>query len=165
LDTKLNIAIYPGSFDPVTNGHLDIIARSAKLFDRLIIGISKTSVSKSYLFSDKDRLKLLTNNTKHLNNVELVIFDGLLVDYAKKININVIIRGLRAFSDFESEIQMSLMNRKLDKDIDTIFLMPDEKYTHISSSIVKEVFSLKGDISDYVPDSVLIALKEKYEKS
>jgi len=165
LDTKLNIAIYPGSFDPVTNGHLDLIARSAKLFDKLIIGISKTSVSKSYLFSDKDRLKLLTNNTKHLNNVELVVFDGLLVDYAKKMNINVIIRGLRAFSDFESEIQMSLMNRKLDKDIDTIFLMPDEKYTHISSSIVKEVFSLKGDISDYVPDSVLIALKEKYEKS
>ena len=165
MDTKLNIAIYPGSFDPVTNGHLDLIARSAKLFDKLIIGISKTSVSKSYLFSDKDRLKLLTNNTKHLNNVELVVFDGLLVDYAKKMNINVIIRGLRAFSDFESEIQMSLMNRKLDKDIDTIFLMPDEKYTHISSSIVKEVFSLKGDISDYVPDSVLIALKEKYEKS
>lgn len=165
MDTKLNIAIYPGSFDPVTNGHLDLIARSAKLFDKLIIGISKTSVSKSYLFSDKDRLKLLTNNTKHLNNVELVVFDGLLVNYAKKMNINVIIRGLRAFSDFESEIQMSLMNRKLDKDIDTIFLMPDEKYTHISSSIVKEVFSLKGDISDYVPDSVLIALKEKYEKS
>lgn len=165
MDTKLNIAIYPGSFDPVTNGHLDLIARSAKLFNRLIIGISKTSASKRYLFSDKDRLKLLTNNTKHLNNVELVVFDGLLVDYAKKMNINVIIRGLRAFSDFESEIQMSLMNRKLDKDIDTIFLMPDEKYTHISSSIVKEVFSLKGDISDYVPDSVLIALKEKYEKS
>ena len=162
MDSKLNIAIYPGSFDPVTNGHLDIISRACKLFDKVIIGISKTSSSKKYLFSDDERLKLLTENTNDLNNVQPVIFDGLLVDYAQKMNINVIIRGLRAFSDFESEFQMSLMNRKLNAEINTIFLMPHEKYTHISSSIIKEVFSLKGDISDYVPNSVLLALQNKY---
>ncbi len=163
MDSKLNIAIYPGSFDPITNGHLDIIARSSKLFDKIIIGISKTSPSKKYIFSDDERLQLLTENTSHLSNVKPVVFDGLLVHYAQKMNINVIIRGLRAFSDFESEFQMSLMNRKLNAQINTVFLMPHEKYTHISSSIVKEVFSLKGDISDYVPNSVLLALKDKYE--
>jgi len=163
LDSKLNIAIYPGSFDPITNGHLDIIARSSKLFDKIIIGISKTSSLKKYIFSDDERLQLLIENTNHLSNVKPVIFDGLLVNYAQKMNINVIIRGLRAFSDFESEFQMSLMNRKLNAQINTVFLMPHEKYTHISSSIIKEVFSLKGDISDYVPNSVLLALKDKYE--
>ena len=162
MDSKLNIAIYPGSFDPVTNGHLDVIYRASKLFDKVIIAISKTSSSKKYLFSDDERLKLLIENTNDLNNVQPVIFDGLLVDYAQKMDINVIIRGLRAFSDFESEFQMSLMNRKLNAEIDTIFLMPHEKYTHISSSIIKEVFSLKGDISDYVPNSVLLALQNKY---
>jgi len=163
LDSKLNIAIYPGSFDPITNAHLDIIARSSKLFDKVIIGISKTSASKKYLFSDDERLKLALENTSHLDNVEPIVFEGLLVDYAQKMNISVIIRGLRAFSDFESEFQMSLMNRKLNAKINTIFLMPHEKYTHISSSIVKEVFSLKGDISDYVSSSVLSALENKYE--
>ena len=161
---KLNIAIYPGSFDPITNGHLDIISRSSKLFDKVIVGISKSSNSKKYLFSDKERLELAKNSIKGLNNVVPTIFDGLLVDFALKNNINVIIRGLRAFSDFESEFQMSLMNRKLNSDITTIFLMPHEKYTHISSSIVKEVFSLHGDISEYVSDPVLKALNQKYEK-
>lgn len=160
----MNIAIYPGSFDPVTNGHLDIIARSSKLFDKVFVGISKSSSNKKYLFSDTERLHLLKENTNHLSNVEPCVFDELLVDFAKGMNINVIIRGLRAFSDFESEFQMSLMNRKLNKDINTIFLMPHEKYTHISSSIVKEVFSLKGNINDYVPNSVIKALKNKYEK-
>ena len=164
MEKKLNIAVYPGSFDPITNGHLDVISRSSKLFDKVIVGISKSSNSKNYLFTDKERLELVNDCTKHLNNVEPIVFDGLLVDFAKDYKINLIIRGLRAFSDFESEFQMSLMNRKLNADVTTIFLMPHEKYTHISSSIVKEVFSLKGNISDYVSDVVLEALTKKYEK-
>ena len=162
MDSKLNIAIYPGSFDPITNGHLDIIDRSSKLFDKVIIGVSKTSKSKKYLFSDKKRLKLIADNVKKLANVEVVVFDGLLVEYAQKMNINIIIRGLRAFSDFELEFQMSLMNRKLNNNINTVFLMPHEKYTHVSSSIVKEVASLGGNVKDYVPTSVLLALNNKY---
>ena len=164
MEKKLNIAVYPGSFDPITNGHLDVISRSSKLFDKVIVGISKSSNSKNYLFTDKERLELVNDCTKHLNNVEPIVFDGLLVDFAKNNKINLIIRGLRAFSDFESEFQMSLMNRKLNTDVTTIFLMPHEKYTHISSSIVKEVFSLKGNISDYVSNVVLEALTKKYEK-
>ena len=164
MEKKLNIAVYPGSFDPITNGHLDVISRSSKLFDKVIVGISKSSNSKNYLFTDKERLELVNDCTKHLNNVEPIVFDGLLVDFAKNNKINLIIRGLRAFSDFESEFQMSLMNRKLNADVTTIFLMPHEKYTHISSSIVKEVFSLKGNISDYVSNVVLEALTKKYEK-
>ena len=162
MDSKLNIAIYPGSFDPITNGHLDIIDRSSKLFDKVVIGVSKTSKSKKYLFSDKKRLKLIADNVKKLANVEVVVFDGLLVEYAQKMNINIIIRGLRAFSDFELEFQMSLMNRKLNNNINTVFLMPHEKYTHVSSSIVKEVASLGGNVKDYVPTSVLLALNNKY---
>lgn len=164
MEKKLNIAVYPGSFDPITNGHLDVISRSSKLFDKVIVGISKSSNSKNYLFTDKERLELVNDCTKHLKNVEPIVFEGLLVDFAKNNKINLIIRGLRAFSDFESEFQMSLMNRKLNTDVTTIFLMPHEKYTHISSSIVKEVFSLKGNISDYVSDVVLEALTKKYEK-
>lgn len=164
MEKKLNIAVYPGSFDPITNGHLDVISRSSKLFDKVIVGISKSSNSKNYLFTDKERLELVNDCTKHLNNVEPIVFEGLLVDFAKNNKINLIIRGLRAFSDFESEFQMSLMNRKLNTDVTTIFLMPHEKYTHISSSIVKEVFSLKGNISDYVSNVVLEALTKKYEK-
>ena len=164
MEKKLNIAVYPGSFDPITNGHLDVISRSSKLFDKVIVGISKSSNSKNYLFTDKERLELVNDCTKHLNNVEPIVFEGLLVDFAKNNKINLIIRGLRAFSDFESEFQMSLMNRKLNTEVTTIFLMPHEKYTHISSSIVKEVFSLKGNISDYVSDVVLEALTKKYEK-
>ena len=163
MDSKLNTAIYPGSFDPITNGHLDIINRSSKLFDQLIIGVSKESASKDYLFDNYERMLLIKENTNHLNNVKVITFDQLLVDYAQKMNINIIIRGLRAFSDFESEFQMSLLNRKLNADINTVFLMPHEKYTHISSSIIKEVSSLGGNVSDYVPDSVLLALNNKYE--
>ena len=163
MESKLNIAIYPGSFDPITNGHIDIINRSAKLFDKVIVAISKKSTSKKYLFTDIERLGLIKGNINHLDNVDTTIFNGLLVKYAQKMDINVIIRGLRAFSDFESEFQMSLMNRKLDTNINTVFLMPHEKYTHISSSIVKEVSSLGGNVSEYVPKSVLLALNNKHE--
>ena len=162
MDSKLNIAIYPGSFDPITNGHIDIIHRSSTLFDNVIVAISKESFNKNYLFTVQERLNLIKENVSDMNNVSVSIFDGLLVDYAIKNNANILIRGLRAFSDFESEFQMSLMNRKLNYEINTIFMMPQEKYTHISSSIIKEVSSLGGNIAEYVPESVLLALNKKY---
>ena len=162
MDSKLNIAIYPGSFDPITNGHIDIIHRSSTLFDNVIVAISKESFNKNYLFTVQERLNLIKENVSDMNNVSVSIFDGLLVDYAIKNNANILIRGLRAFSDFESEFQMSLMNRKLNYEINTIFMMPHEKYTHISSSIIKEVSSLGGNIAEYVPESVLLALNKKY---
>ena len=162
MDSKLNIAIYPGSFDPITNGHIDIIHRSSTLFDNVIVAISKESFNKNYLFTVNERLNLIKENVSDMSNVSVSIFDGLLVDYAIKNNANIVIRGLRAFSDFESEFQMSLMNRKLNYEINTIFMMPHEKYTHISSSIIKEVSSLGGNIAEYVPESVLLALNKKY---
>ena len=162
MENKSNIAIYPGSFDPVTNGHIDLINRSSKLFSKLIVAVSNVSVNKKYLFNSKERMELINKNINHLNNVQVTVFDNLLIDYANKCNANIVIRGLRALSDFEYEFQMSLMNRKLDNNIDTVFLMPDEKYTYISSSIVKEVLSLGGNINDYVPASVLKALDKKY---
>ena len=162
MENKSNIAIYPGSFDPVTNGHIDLINRSSKLFSKIIVAVSDVSVNKKYLFNSKERMELINKSINHLNNVEVAIFDNLLIDYAQKCKANIIIRGLRAISDFENEFQMSLMNKKLDNNIDTVFLMPDEKYTYISSSIVKEVSSLGGDIKDYVPTSVLKALDKKY---
>ena len=162
MDSKLNIAIYPGSFDPITNGHIDIINRSSTLFDKLVVAISKKSIDKNYLFNDKERFDLITENISHLNNVSVSIFDELLIDYAYTNKANIIVKGLRAFSDFESEFQMSLMNRKLNNKINTIFMMPHEKYTHISSSIIKEIVSLNGDVSEYVPKSVLLALNKKY---
>ena len=162
MDSKLNIAIYPGSFDPITNGHIDIIHRSSILFDNVVVAISKESFNKNYLFTVQERLNLIEENVSHMTNVSVSIFDGLLVDYAIKNNANIVIRGLRAFSDFESEFQMSLMNRKLNYEINTIFMMPHEKYTHISSSIIKEVSSLGGNIAEYVPESVLLALNKKY---
>ena len=162
MENRSNIAIYPGSFDPVTNGHIDLINRSSKLFSKIIVAVSDISVNKKYLFNSKERMELINENINHLNNVEVTIFDNLLINYAQECKANIIIRGLRAISDFENEFQMSLMNKKLDHNIDTIFLMPDEKYTYISSSIVKEVASLGGDIKDYVPNSVLKALDQKY---
>ena len=163
MSNKLNVAIYPGSFDPLTNGHLDLISRSSILFDKVIVAVSKKSIDKNYLFNENERLNLIKKNIQHLDNVSAQVFEGLLINYAKSINANIIIRGLRALSDFESEFQMSLMNRKLNDNINTVFLMPHEKYTYISSSIVKEVFSLKGNVDEYVPKSVLEAMKNKHE--
>ena len=160
----MNIAIYPGSFDPITNGHIDIINRASLLFDRVIISVSKISDEKKYTFDIDERMTFLITSVKHLNNVEVKIFDELLIKHVKKLNANIILRGLRALSDFELEFKMALMNRKLDEDIDTLFLMPDQKYTHISSSLIKEVASLSGSISEYVPEVVESALKKKYEK-
>ena len=157
-------AIYPGSFDPITYGHLDIISRASKLYDKLYIGISKDEDIKEKLFSVKKRLELTRNAVKDFDNIEVVSFDGLLVEFCDKIDCKVIIRGLRALSDYEYEFKMALMNRALNDDIVTLFMMPHERYTHISSSLIREVSSLGGDISTYVPSFVSDALKGTFEK-
>ena len=156
-------AIYPGSFDPLTNGHLDIIERASKLFDNLIIAIIKSS-NKDFLFTEHERKEMIECSIKHLDNVKIKIFDGLLIDFTKKENAEIIIRGLRVLSDFEYEFKMALMNRNLDDKIVTLFMMPHERYTHVTSSLIREVSSLKGDISSYVPSFVDRALKETFEK-
>jgi len=158
----MKIAIYPGSYDPITNGHLDIIERSSKLFDKIIISVALNAEKGSALFSESERITMIKNSISHLKNVGVDSFKGLLVNYAAEKNANAIIRGLRALSDFEFEFKMALMNRSLREDISTVFMMPHEKYTHISSSLVKEVASLGGDVSAYVPQHVEIALKENF---
>tara|TARA_B100000029_G_scaffold320982_1_gene313381 strand:- start:695 stop:1213 length:519 start_codon:yes stop_codon:yes gene_type:complete len=160
---KMNKAIYPGSFDPVTNGHLDIIARASSIFDQLIIGLVSETNKKNSLFSITERENMLIEATKSIPNVKVKIFNSLLVDFAKKNNSKTIIRGLRAFSDYEYEFKMSLMNRNLDDSIVTLFMMPHQSYTHISSSIVKEVSFFNGDVENYVPKYVYEKLKEKIE--
>ena len=157
-------AIYPGSFDPITYGHLDIISRASKLYDKLYIGISKDEDIKEKLFSVKKRLELTRDSVKDFDNIEVVSFDGLLVEFCDKVDCKVIIRGLRALSDYEYEFKMALTNRALNDDIVTLFMMPHERYTHISSSLIREVSSLGGDISSYVPDFVSDALKGTFEE-
>ena len=147
-------AIYPGSFDPITNGHIDIINRASALFDKLIIAVASNK-SKESLLSKNERVEILRDSLSENGKVEIDSFEGLLVDYAKKKNIFTIVRGLRTLSDFEYEFRMAIMNRNLDKSIETIFLMTDEKYSHISSSSIKEVYTLGGDISPFVPKPVV----------
>ena len=156
----MKIAIYPGSYDPITNGHLDIIERSSKLFDKIIVAVARNAEKSSALFSEYERIGMINQSITHLKNVEVDSFNGLLVNYAVDKNANAIIRGLRALSDFEFEFKMALMNRSLKEEISTVFMMPHEKYTHISSSLVKEVASLGGDVSAYVPHHVECALQE-----
>lgn len=160
---KKVIAIYPGTFDPVTYGHIDIIERASAFFDKVIITIALNS-TKSPLFNKEERKKMLLEITKKYRNTEVDDFDGLLVNYAKKKNASVIIRGLRAVSDFEYEFQMSLTNRKLAPHVSTIFMMPNEKYTYLNSSLVRELSKLNADIKDFVPPYVRKMLKEKYSK-
>ena len=155
-------AIYPGSFDPITNGHIDIIERSAKLFDCLVIGVVKNS-SKNCLFNDHERKKIIESSIIHLDNVEVKVFDGLLIDFVKNEKSSIIIRGLRVLSDFEYEFKMALMNRKLDDDITTLFMMAHEKYTHISSTLIKEIFFLGGNVDDYIPHDVIKKIKKKID--
>lgn len=157
-------AIYPGTFDPVTNGHLDIIERASKLFDKVIITIAVNS-SKKPLFTKDERMDMINNVTKKFKNVSVDVFDGLLVSYAKKKKASVIIRGLRAISDFDYEFQIALTNRKLEPEVNTIFLMPSEKYSFLNSSLVRELASFKADVRQFVPDYVFKKLKEKYKKS
>lgn len=155
------LAICPGSFDPVTYGHLDIIRRGASIFDRIIVTVFNNQ-SKSPLFNVHERIALIEEVTKDLPNVTVDSSDGLLIDYAKEKNAQAIIRGLRAVSDFEYEMQITSMNRKLDKNIETFFMMTNNQYSFLSSSIVKEIAKYHGNVADVVPPVVEKALKEKY---
>jgi pantetheine-phosphate adenylyltransferase len=154
------LAVYPGSFDPLTNGHVDIILRGARLFDRIIVAIL-VNAEKKPLFSTAERVEIAREVFKTQTNVEVDTFDGLLVDYVAKRGAHAIVRGLRAVSDFEFEFQMALMNQRLDSRIETVFMMPAEQYTYISSRLIKEVFSLGGRVSGLVPDLVEQRLRQK----
>jgi pantetheine-phosphate adenylyltransferase len=154
------LAVFPGSFDPLTNGHVDIITRGARLFDRIVVAILMNA-EKSPLFSVVERVEIARDVFRPLPNVEVDTFDGLLVDYVERRNANVIVRGLRAVSDFEFEFQMALMNRRLNGRIETVFMMPAEQYTYISSRLIKEVFSLGGRVHGLVPDMVEERLRGK----
>ncbi len=155
------LAIYPGSFDPVTNGHLDVIGRAAKIFDELIVGVAKQS-PKNTTFTIDERVELLRDSCTDFKNVKIESFDNLLVDWTAQKNAEVIVRGLRALSDFEYEFQMALTNRKLNKRIETVFLMTREDCSCISSSMIKEIAKLGGNVNNFVPENVAAALKKKF---
>ncbi len=156
----MRTVIYPGSFDPLTNGHLDVIQRAAKKFDRVIVAVA-TNESKSPLFTLEERLELVSKSVREIPNVEADSFDGLLVNYVEKRSAQAIIRGLRAVSDFEFEFQLALMNRKLNERVETIFMMPKDTYTFLSSRMVKEIAKLGGDVACFVPVPVRKALLTK----
>ncbi|NLU09804.1 MAG: pantetheine-phosphate adenylyltransferase [Tepidanaerobacter acetatoxydans] len=158
----MNIGIYPGSFDPITYGHLDIIQRSSKLFDRLIVAVL-SNPQKKPLFTVEERIEMIRDSVNDIPNVEIDSFSGLLVDFAKLKKARVIVKGLRAVSDFEYELQMALMNKKLDERIETIFIMTNSKYSYLSSSVVKEVSSLGGCVATVVPPLVEKRLKQKFK--
>jgi|TARA_B110000459_G_scaffold101799_1_gene113184 pantetheine-phosphate adenylyltransferase len=151
------IAIYPGSFDPITNGHLDLIKRASKLFDEVIIAITQNANKSSFLSIDQ-RVDAVKKSITSLNNTRVLSFDSLLVDFAREHNAQIIIRGLRAVSDFEYEFQLSGMNKRLNPGIETLFMTPSEEFANISSSLVREIYTLGGDISAFVPDTVKIIL-------
>jgi pantetheine-phosphate adenylyltransferase len=154
------VAIYPGSFDPLTNGHVDIIRRGARLFDRIVIAVL-INLEKAPLFTVPERVEIAREAFVGSSNVEVDTFDGLLVDYARKRGAGVIVKGLRAVSDFEFEMQMALMNRKLNPDVETVFMMPTQPYTYVSSRLVKEVVALGGSVHGLVPESVEKRLRDK----
>jgi pantetheine-phosphate adenylyltransferase len=156
----MRTAIYPGSFDPLTNGHLDVVQRATKLFDRVVVAIAK-SESKHPLFTLEERVEMVARAVEHLPNVKADSFEGLLIEYVERVGAQAVVRGLRAVSDFEFEFQLALMNRKLNERIETIFMMPKDTYTFLSSRIVKEIATLHGEISDFVPPHVRAALEGK----
>ena len=155
--------IYPGSFDPVTLGHIDIIKRGSHITDELIVGVLRNN-AKMPLFSVEERVKMLKEVTKDLPNVEIIPFDGLLVDFAEQIGADVVIRGLRAITDFEYELQMSQTNQRMKPDIETMFLTTSIEYSYLSSTTVREIAACGGDVSQFVPEAVEIALREKMKE-
>jgi pantetheine-phosphate adenylyltransferase len=157
----MRTAVYPGSFDPLTNGHLDVVQRAAKLFDRVVVAVAKNE-GKQPFFTLKERVDLVRKSTAHLPNVQADSFDCLLVEYVVRQKARAIVRGLRAVSDFEFEFQLALMNRKLNENIETIFMMPKDTYTFLSSRIVKEIARLGGDVAGFVPPPVQAALAKKF---
>jgi pantetheine-phosphate adenylyltransferase len=154
-------AIYPGTFDPLTNGHLDLIARGSRVVDELVVGILRNSDKGVPLFSVPERVEMIRETTSGFGNVTVETFDGLLVDFARQQGAKAVVRGIRAISDYEYEFQMAMMNRKLDPEIETLFMMPAEKYTYVSSRLIKGVFNLGGDITELVPPNVVERLKRK----
>jgi pantetheine-phosphate adenylyltransferase len=159
---KKVIAIYPGSFDPPTNGHLDLIERGSHIFDELVVAILRNA-EKTPLFSVGERRKMLEDLTADFKNVRVDVFDGLTVEYAARVKASAVLRGIRALSDYEYELQMAMMNRKLRPDLETVFMMPAEQYSYLSSRLVREVARLGGDISGLVPEMVEQRLKEKLD--
>jgi pantetheine-phosphate adenylyltransferase len=157
---KTSIAIYPGSFDPVTNGHLDLIERGQKMFDRLIVAVLK-NLEKEPLFSVAERVEMLREVSQRWDSVEIDVFEGLLVDYARKRGAGVILRGIRAISDYEFELQMALMNRKLEPSLETVFMLPAESYSYLSSKVVREIAQLGGPLTGLVPPIVEQRLRSK----
>ncbi|MBI3579566.1 MAG: pantetheine-phosphate adenylyltransferase [Ignavibacteriales bacterium] len=156
----MKIAIYPGTFDPITNGHLDILERAMKLFDKVIITVARNS-AKNPMFTEEERLEMIRKSVRQYKHVEVDSFSGLVVDYARQKKAVAIVRGLRAISDFEYEMQMALMNRKLNDQFETVFLMPNEKYTYLNSSIVREIARNNGNVKNFVPPDVYQKLKKK----
>ncbi|WP_395741205.1 pantetheine-phosphate adenylyltransferase [Prosthecobacter sp.] len=156
----MRIAIYPGSFDPLTNGHLDVLQRAAGIFDTLIIAVAKDNAKQS-LFTVDERVELIRNAAAEIPGIQVMPFEGLLVNFARQHKAAALVRGLRAVSDFEFEFQLALMNRKLEPNLETLFLMPREEYTYISSRLVKEICRLGGHIDQFVPPNVVIALRQK----
>ncbi|MBI3885531.1 MAG: pantetheine-phosphate adenylyltransferase [Opitutae bacterium] len=157
----MKLCIYPGTFDPFTNGHLDVLQRAAKLFDRVTVAVAVDS-TKSALFTSEQRVELIAANLAHLPHVDVVSFEGLLVEFARGRQAHAIIRGLRALSDFEFEFNLALMNRHLEPNVETIFVMPAESFSYTSSTLVKQVAKLGGDIGKFVPANVASALKTAY---
>jgi len=161
--SETKIAVYPGTFDPVTYGHIDIIMRAAKIFDKVIVAVAHNK-AKGTLFTVEERVVMLKDAIKDIKNVTVDDFNDLVVDYVKRTGSNVMIRGLRMISDFEYEFQMALTNRKLASDIETIFMMPHEDYSYVSSKLIKEAASLGADMASFIPKKVEIALKRKIKK-
>ncbi|RME04724.1 MAG: pantetheine-phosphate adenylyltransferase [Planctomycetota bacterium] len=156
----MSVAVYPGTFDPLTKGHLDVIERGAKIFEKLIVTVG-INTSKTPMFSTQERISMIQKHVHHLRNVEVSCFSSLVVDYAKKVGATAILRGIRTFSDFEYEFQMALMNRNMAKELETVFVMTSMEYSFISSRLIKEILSLGGDISQFVPPLVEEAMRAK----